>query len=293
MEQQQTVNIKGTSNQFFIPVEVTKVEKGELVFIDNPRYQQLISENPHLKGIVMEDVDKKERLPVHIILGASEYAKLKTDTAPRIDKPGEPVAELTRFGWTIMSPGKESVNVTNMLLTQISQVDYEDSYRLDVLGLEDKPMKDQSNVYDEFKEQLTRDESGWYETGLPWCGNHPPLPNNKAGSLRPLENLTKRLKRQELLSQYKEMIESQRKEGIIESTDLPIVGNVFYIPHKPVVRPTAELFKLRIVSDAPARAYDGAPSLNECLHTGPPLQNKLWNVLVRGRFHPVAVTGDL
>ena len=79
-----------------------------------------MNENLHLKGLVMEDVDKKERLPVHIILGASEYAKLKKDTAPRIGKPGEPVVELTRFGWTIMSPGKESVNLTNMLLIQTS-----------------------------------------------------------------------------------------------------------------------------------------------------------------------------
>ena len=30
-----------------------------------------------------------------------------------------------------------------------------------------------------------------------------------------------------------------------------------------------------------------------CLHTGPSLQNKLWSILVRGRFHPVAITGDL
>ena len=67
----QTVNIKRTSSRFSIPVEVTEVHKGELVVIDNLRYQQLISENSHLKGIVMEDVDK-ERLSVQIILGANE-----------------------------------------------------------------------------------------------------------------------------------------------------------------------------------------------------------------------------
>ena len=45
--------------------------------------------------------------------------------------------------------------------------------------------------------------------------------------------------------------------------------------------------------DASARAREKAPSLNECLHAGPPLQNKLWNVIVRNRLHPVAVAGDL
>ena len=36
-----------------------------------------------------------------------------------------------------------------------------------------------------------------------------------------------------------------------------------------------------------------APSLNDCLHPGPPLQNLLWNVLIRARFYPVLLTGDL
>ena len=31
----------------------------------------------------------------------------------------------------------------------------------------------------------------------------------------------------------------------------------------------------------------------DCLHAAPSLQNKLWSVLVRGRFYPVAITGDL
>ena len=55
----------------------------------------------------------------------------------------------------------------------------------------------------------------------------------------------------------------------------------------------AESTKLRVVYDASARAYDGVPSLNECLHTGPPLQNELCNVIVCNRFHPFAVAGDM
>lgn len=59
------------------------------------------------------------------------------------------------------------------------------------------------------------------------------------------------------------------------------------------MRATAESTKLRIVYDASARAFNSAPSLNDCLNTGPPLQNKFWSVLVRGHFNPVAITGDL
>ena len=103
----------------------------------------------------MQDEDGKERLPVHLILGAGDYSKIKTASKPRVGSPGEPVAELTQFGWTIMSPGEE-VNRNNMLLTQVHRDDYEQLCRLDVLGLHDNATGDQQNVYSEFKEQLSQ-----------------------------------------------------------------------------------------------------------------------------------------
>ena len=288
------IDISDVNRKSSMPVEVTKVDKGELLFLDNPRYQEMIAKYPHLSGVVMDDLDTKCRLPVHLILGAGEYAKLKTENAPKIGEPGQPIAELTKFGWTIISPGKEPLDLANVLLTQTSHVDYEELCRLDVLGLTDTPPNDQRSVYAEFKEQLMRDKEGWYETGLPWRGDHPVLPNNKEGSLRRLGSLNKRLERQNLTSEYEEIIEDQKKAGVVERADEPCVGGrEFYIPHKPVVQATAESTKLRVVYDASARAFDGAPSLNDSLHAGPPLQNKLWSVLVRGRFNPVAINGDL
>ena len=70
-------------------------------------------------------------------------------------------------------------------------------------------------------------------------------------------------------------------------------GKEFYIPHKAVVRESAATTKMRVVYDASARASPDTPSLNECLNPGPPLQNRLWHVLVRQRAYPVAVTGDI
>ena len=75
--------------------------------------------------------------------------------------------------------------------------------------------------------------------------------------------------------------------------DLPVVGREFYLPHKPVIRDNAATNKMRIVYDVSARAKPTAPSLNECLNVGLPLQNQLWKVIVRGRFHAVAIAGDI
>ena len=46
----------------------------------------------------MNDTDEKEQLPVHIILGASEFAKIKMEKSPQVGKIGEPFAELTKMG---------------------------------------------------------------------------------------------------------------------------------------------------------------------------------------------------
>lgn len=161
------------------------------------------------------------------------------------------------------------------------------------VGTGGPPAGDQSVVYTEFKEQLRRSPEGWYETGLPWKGDRPSLPNNRAGSLRRLDNLLRKLEKTEMKARYHEVIQNQLQAGIVERVSGPPVGPEFYIPHKAVVKEGAESTKLRVVYDASARAFDQAPSLNDCLNAGPPLQNQLWQVLVRARFHPVAITGDI
>ena len=258
---------------------MTKVDRGELLTLNNPRYKEIITKFPHLKEVKMDDVDEKPQLPVHLILGVSDYAKIKTESKPKIGQPGEPVAELTKFGWTILLPGKE-MDLSNMLLTQTAAADYERLCRLDVLGLKDSPLGDQEIVNEEFKEQLTRSQDGWYETSLPWKANHPPLPNHKSGSLKRLDNLVRKLEKQGTLEQYDQIIQDQLAQGIVEPAEDEAKGKEFYIPHKPVVCESAETTKMRIVYDASARASGQTPSLNECLETGPPLQNQLWDVLV-------------
>ena len=75
-----------------------------------------------------------------------------------------------------------------------------------------------------------------------------------------------------MLAEYDAVIREQLKGGVVEKAPDEITGKEFYLPHRAVVRENAESTKLRVVYDASARAHDNAPSLNECLHTGP-LQN--------------------
>ncbi len=202
----------------------------------------------------------------------------------RIGRQGEPVAELTRFGWAIMSPGKDSDPTLGCFAVNTT---------LDVLGLADSPSRDQDVVYQEFREQLTRNrDEGWYETALPWKGDHPPLPSYRNGSLRRLHTQVRKLRKTGKLEEYDTVIWEQLDEGIVERARDEAVGREFYMPHGAVIREGAESTKMRVVYDCSAREGDGSPSLNDCVDVGPSLQNKLWDVLVRGRFHAVTLAGD-
>ena len=285
-------NISDTQGRFTLPVCATKIEQRELLSLENPNYPEMLKRYSHLKGVQMEETDTKKILPIHVILGTNEYTKIKMAGYQRVGEIGEPIAEQTRFGWTIMSSGAE-VDIENMFLTQTSVADYEELCRRNVLGLEDTLIGDQRVVHQEFLEQLKRSPEGWYETALPWKGNHPPLPDNKLGSLKRLATLLHRLKRNGKLEEYDAIIREQLEEGVVEEAEMPAKGKEFYIPHKAVIRENAATTKMRIVYDASARAKDTAPSLNECLETGPLLQIQIWRVLVRGRFHAVAIAEDI
>ena len=146
-----TIKVRSTDGSEELNVDVIKVERRELLMINSPHYQKIIKSYAHLKGVEMTDCDPKPYLPIHLILGASEYAGIKTSERPRVRLLGEPVAVTSKLGFTIVSPGTE-IDHTNMLRTQTSYVNYTELCRLDVLGLEHTPEQDQCTIYAEFRE---------------------------------------------------------------------------------------------------------------------------------------------
>ena len=129
----------------------------------------------------LDDSDNRPEIPIHVVLGASDYAMIKTTTAQRVGLPGQPIAEKTLLGWTIMSPGREEVD-SPILLTKSANTDYEQLCALDGLGLADSNENDRQTVYQEFKEQLRRNDAGWYEANYLGKGTTPLYPPMKLGA---------------------------------------------------------------------------------------------------------------
>ena len=64
--------------------------------------------------------DTKPELPIHVILGASDYVKIKIQKCPRVGEINEPIAEQTKMGWIIISLGRES-DLVSSLYTRTSE----------------------------------------------------------------------------------------------------------------------------------------------------------------------------
>jgi hypothetical protein len=78
---------------FKINVKLSKVDKPELLFVKNPNYDQLLPKYDHLRGVAMDDSDMKPQLPIHLVLGNGEYARIKTSSKPLIGREDcEPIA---------------------------------------------------------------------------------------------------------------------------------------------------------------------------------------------------------
>ena len=65
------------------------------------------------------------------------------------------------------------------------------------------------------------------------------------------------------------------------------------MPHHAVVRQDKDTTKLRVVYDGSAKSESEGRSLNKFLETGPNFIPRLFDVLVRFRWNPVAISADI
>ena len=102
------LKVENLDKNFSFQTELNKLEREVLITLPNSKYNKMIETYDQLKGIKMNERDTKPELPIHVILGASDYVKIKMQKCPGVGKINEPTAEQTKMDWVIMSPGRES-----------------------------------------------------------------------------------------------------------------------------------------------------------------------------------------
>ncbi|XP_063408175.1 uncharacterized protein LOC134691539 [Mytilus trossulus] len=93
---------------------------------------------------------------------------------------------------------------------------------------------------------------------------------------------------------YGDIIKEQEKRGFIEKVgeneDKP--QRIHCIPHHPV-KTDSTTTPIRIVYDCSCKENTKSPSLNDCLHSYPPIANDITELLTRFRTQKFAVTTDI
>ncbi|GBN71483.1 hypothetical protein AVEN_99504-1 [Araneus ventricosus] len=116
-------------------------------------------------------------------------------------------------------------------------------------------MSQNSAIPNEEKEMIECFEKGIrlegdrYSVGLLWKSEMGQLENNFLVALRRFKNLRNRLNRNpEIFQQYKNVIEEQIKEGIVEECSQEITELSYFMPHREIIKPN-ETTSCRIVYD--------------------------------------------
>lgn len=246
------VTLKSLDDQVQEKIEVTGSKMPDFTVVKRPTLEELKEKYSHAR-------DKKfyrtanEEYPIQLILGDSTYCKIRTEQVFK-GKPEEPIVEGTTFGWVIHG-GEDYADSKCMFVKESS--DYEKLYSLDVLGVEDRVEDDQSQVYSDFKENITRREDGRYEVSVPWIPGKELSSTNEQPSRQRLWNVERKLSRDpELKEKYEEIVNDQITAGIVEyAPEQATGGRTFYMPHKPVIRNDATTTKVRMVFDASAKPH--------------------------------------
>ncbi|XP_058817221.1 uncharacterized protein LOC131680524 [Topomyia yanbarensis] len=144
-----------------------------------------------------------------------------------------------------------------------------------------------------FAEHTVRAEHGKFIVKLPFLRDPSQLGDSKQIAERRLYHLERKLDRNpQLRSEYHAFIREYIDLGHMSLVETISPKISVYLPHHCVVKTTSTTTKCRVVFDASAKTTNGL-SLNDTLMCGPVIQDSLINILLRFRFPPIVLVGDV
>ena len=202
----------------------------------------------------------------------------------------------TKLGWVLLGPlsccstaGNPPRDLTTLLTGAASQesldVNLRSFWELESFSItESSPSPFENNI---------SFIGGRYEVQLPWKSSHPLLPDNFEISKKRLWSLLAWLRwTPKLLAEYDAIISSQLDViQPVQKSNVGVMEHVHYLPHHAVVKHEKKTTKIKIVYDASAKGK--GPSLNDCLLAGPSFNQRIFDILVRFRTFPIALTADI
>ena len=150
-------------------------------------------------------------LPVHLILGTSDFQRIRTmepfllDPTPDRD----PGAEFTMLGWTLSGKTFAVKLEQKKVSLQIpSKKSSKNCVFLEVLGLSDD-IGNGADFHENFKKNIERVDDGSYQTRLPWKPDRCPVPSNRDLAMARLNSTTRKLEKLRKLEEYHQVMLEQ------------------------------------------------------------------------------------
>ncbi|GBM78472.1 hypothetical protein AVEN_81536-1 [Araneus ventricosus] len=198
----------------------------------------------------------------------------------------------------INDEGKVNEIQVNYLSVMDGKMDYDkinEFWELENMGINSQEnINLEMQILEKFEENTTY-TNGRYETKLLWKDDQSQLNNNYEIAKKRLFNLNEKFKRDKnLYLNYKEIIQQQLKDGIVEYANCEPNNRCpgYFMPHHAVIREQKETTKVRICFDASSKSKGQVP-LNDLLYSGPNLNPELLRIVLKFRIGKIAMCADI
>ena len=235
--------------------------------------------------------------PIDVLLGVNiSLPLLRGKLLQYGDK--NPFAVKSDLGWIIsgnvnfQSNKAASIQVNNIRIDTDTLV--KSFWELDSVPTASRLTDDEKACEDHFTNNCKRLSNGRYMVRLPCHTSPTKLGDSRQLALRRYKSLERTFAlKPDVHCRYKEFINEyltlQHMEKVV--SDENNSNPTYYLPHHAVFKESSTTTKIRVVFDASAKSSSGL-SLNDLLYTGPRVQQELFNILLRFRTFPVAISAD-
>ncbi|XP_071055143.1 uncharacterized protein [Onthophagus taurus] len=252
-----------------------------------------------MSDLPLADPEFTSERKIDLILGVQFYSKIIQNGVLK-SKDGLLIAQQTAFGWVLS--GALSEQPSNHSSSYGFQCSIDREF-LDVMQRFWKQEDDTVNIprlssderecEEHFTQTHSRDSNGRFLVRLPFRKSPNELGTSYSVAVGSFNRMELRFaKNEQLKFECSKFMSEYLSLGHMRHVSGKLTFPNYYLPHHGVVRETSSTTRLRVVFNGSQPTSTGV-SLNDCLHTGPKLQNELIDVLMRWRRHAVAFSCDL
>ena len=250
------------------------------------------------KNILLADPNFHMPSTVDMLIGAGPSLSLFSIGSINLSQNGNDLyLQKTRLGWIIgggldFTKNSKITKTNNCLVTDLKTI-IEKFWSVEELSSQSELSQEEIECEAHFKQHVTRDKDGRYVVALPFRSTTKTLGESKQIALKRLGGLQKRFERDiEFRQQYSSVIQEYLELNHMSLINIPQDEESFYLPHHGVIKDSSSTTKLRVVFNASAKSSSGV-SLNDVLMVGPTIQDDLFSLIIRYRFHNYVLIADI